>query len=83
MGTTEKWTNSISPGQEQPDVLQTRLGRAKLGDAEAFSEIYDRYAGRILLFKAVEVTISSEIRRWVRYLNIFPLSLPVFCLHKL
>jgi len=30
--------------------LQTRLGRAKLGDSEAFSEIYDRYAGRIYSF---------------------------------
>jgi RNA polymerase sigma-70 factor (ECF subfamily) len=50
MGTTEKWTNSISPGEEQPDVLEARLGRAKLGDAEAFSEIYDRYAARIYSF---------------------------------
>lgn len=53
MEKAEKLANSISPqgaGQDPPNSLDLRLGKAKRGDSGAFSEIYDQYAARIYGF---------------------------------
>ena len=53
MGKTEKISESDSPnltGAEPANFLDARLNKAKLGDSEAFSEIYDHYAARIYSF---------------------------------
>ena len=53
MEKADKLPNSISPqrtGSDPPDSLDTQLGNAKLGDPEAFAEIYDRYVAKIYGF---------------------------------
>jgi RNA polymerase sigma-70 factor, ECF subfamily len=53
MKKAEKLINSIppdNPEMESPNLLDIRLSKAKLGDSEAFSEIYDEYAVRIYSF---------------------------------
>ncbi len=49
----ERLSNSTPPGKTGTglsNVLDIQLGKAKLGDPEAFSEIYDRYAATIYSF---------------------------------
>jgi len=53
MGKAKNLPNSISPnkaGLELSNALDNQLGKAKQGDSEAFSEIYDQYAARIYSF---------------------------------
>ena len=53
MEKAEKISNSISPqkiGTDPPNSLDNRLDKAKLGDSEAFAEIYDQYVARIYGF---------------------------------
>jgi len=62
METTEKLSNSVSPTPTQMDLseaLDTQLNKAKLGDPESFSEIYDRYVARIFNF-ALHLVGSRE-----------------------
>jgi RNA polymerase sigma-70 factor, ECF subfamily len=53
MEKVEKLDNSIPPDDTEKDprdALDLRLVKAKFGDSEAFSEIYDSYASRIYSF---------------------------------
>jgi RNA polymerase sigma-70 factor, ECF subfamily len=53
MEKTEKLVNSVPTDKseiEPPNLLDVRLGKAKLGDSAAFSGIYDEYAARIYNF---------------------------------
>jgi len=62
MEKANKLPNSISPqrtGSDPPDSLDIQLGNAKLGDPEAFAEIYDRYVAKIYGF-ASRMTGSRE-----------------------
>jgi len=50
MEKSEKLVNSVPPDNtdiESPSVLDVQLSKAKLGDSEAFSEIYNGYVARI------------------------------------
>jgi RNA polymerase sigma-70 factor (ECF subfamily) len=53
MQKAEKLRNSILPnkaGTDSSNALDVHLGKAKLGDSEAFAEIYDQYASKIYSF---------------------------------
>jgi RNA polymerase sigma-70 factor (ECF subfamily) len=53
MEKAEKLPNSISPqrtGPDPPNSLEFQLGKAKLGDSDAFAEIYDQFVAKIYGF---------------------------------
>jgi len=53
MEKAEELANSVPPNNPEmdpPDALEVRLGKAKLGDSTAFSEIYDQFSARIYNF---------------------------------
>jgi len=61
MGTTEKISTALPTptGMDLSAALDTQLNKAKLGDPESFSEIYDRYVARIFNF-ALHLVGSRE-----------------------
>ena len=63
MGTTEKLPGSMPPNKTKPElskILDLQLQKAKLGDSQAFSEIYDRYAGKIFNFASHMVGLRED-----------------------
>jgi RNA polymerase sigma-70 factor (ECF subfamily) len=63
MEKVEKSPNLISPrkiGTDPPNTLDNRLGKAKLGDSEAFAEIYDQYVARIFGFASHMIGSREE-----------------------
>ena len=63
MGTTEKLPSSVPPNKPRPElskILDLQLQKAKLGDSQAFSEIYDRYAGKIFNFACHMVGLRED-----------------------
>ena len=63
MGTTEKLPNSLPPnatGAELSKLLDLQLQKAKLGDSEAFSEIYDRYSAKIYNFASHMIGVRED-----------------------
>jgi len=63
MGTTEKLPSSVPPNKKKLELsktLDSQLQKAKLGDSQAFSEIYDRYAGKIFNFASHMVGLRED-----------------------